>query len=224
MFPSDTGTIVLKWDWNDCSQVTLAQLLTSDIGTIVPKWHWHDCSQVTLARFFPSDTGTIIPKWNYLILPKWHWHNCPQVILAPLFPSDSGTIVPKWDWHDCSQVTLLFPSGFWLSNLYFVLQFVLWHNSSLVGFTWEKLCHVPGLWHIIPKMGQKQGFLKFIEKFGHWSSLNLFNNESLYYFLCSCKNPIFGKIFVSEILAKMFSANQIAGFICHPYLQNKLMK
>ena len=29
--------------------------------------------------------------------------------------------------------------------------------------------------------------------------------------LCSCTNPLFGKIFVLEIWAEMFSANQIAG-------------
>ena len=30
--------------------------------------------------------------------------------------------------------------------------------------------------------------------------------------LCSCTNPIFGKKFVSEIWAKIFSVNQIAEF------------
>ena len=79
------------------------------------------------ARLFLSETGTIVP-------------------------SDTGTIVLKWDWHNCSQVklALLFPSGFWLSSLCFALQFGLWHNFSLVGFTCEQLCHVPGLWHMIP--------------------------------------------------------------------------
>ena len=33
-----------------------------------------------------------------------------------------------------------------------------------------------------------------------------------------------GKIFVSEIWAKMFSVNQIVGFFNEPYLQNKSMK
>ena len=32
------------------------------------------------------------------------------------------------------------------------------------------------------------------------------------------------EIFVPEIWAKMFSANQIAGFFNQPYLQNKSMK
>ena len=49
-------------------------------------------------------------------------------------------------------------------------------------------------------------------------------NENLYYLLCSCTNPIYGKIFVPEIWAKMFLANQIAGFFNQPYLQNKSMK
>ena len=50
----------------------------------------------------------------------------------------------------------------------------------------------------IGKMEQKMGpkkILKFL--------LNLFCNENLY-LLCSCTNPIFGKIFVSEIWAKIF--------------------
>ena len=40
----------------------------------------------------------------------------------------------------------------------------------------------------------------------------------------SCRNPVFGKIFVPEIWAKMFSANQIAGYFNQPYLQNKSIK
>ena len=52
----------------------------------------------------------------------------------------------------------------------------------------------------------------------------MFCNENLYYLLCSCTNPIFGKILVPEIWAKMFSANQVAGFFVQPYLQNKSMK
>ena len=35
---------------------------------------------------------------------------------------------------------------------------------------------------------------------------------------------MFGNIFVFEIWAKMFLANQIAGFFNQPYLQNKSMK
>ena len=55
--------------------------------------------------------------------------------LARLFPSEIGAIVS---------------SGFWLFNLYFILQFVLCHDSSLVSFTWEQLCRLLGLWHLIP--------------------------------------------------------------------------
>ena len=49
-------------------------------------------------------------------------------------------------------------------------------------------------------------------------------NENLYYLLCYCTSPIFGKIFVPEIWAKIFLANQTAGFFHQPYLQNKSMK
>ena len=41
----------------------------------------------------------------------------------------------------------------------------------------------------------------------------IFYHENLYYLLCSCTNPIFEKMFVPEIWAKMFSASQIAGQI-----------
>ena len=47
-------------------------------------------------------------------------------------------------------------------------------------------------------MGQKHVFLEVIEKIGHEFLL------SLYYFVCSCTNPILQKILVSEIWAKVF--------------------
>ena len=42
--------------------------------------------------------------------------------------------------------------------------------------------------------------------------------------LCSWTNPIFGKNFIPEVLAKMLSANKITGFFNQPYLQNKSIK
>ena len=51
----------------------------------------------------------------------------------------------------------------------------------------------------------------------------MFYNENLHCYLCSCANPIFGKNFVPEIWAKMFSANEISGFFNQPYLQKKSM-
>ena len=72
--------------------------------------------------------------------------------------------------------------------------------------------------------GPKTGFFRFIGTSGHYFILNLIHNEELYYLLRSCTNSIFGKIFVPEIWAKMFSANQIAEFFNQPYLQNKSMK
>ena len=65
----------------------------------------------------------------------------------------------------------------------------------------------------------KTKFFKFIEKLCHWILLDLFYNENLYILLCCCTNPIFGKIFVPEIWAKMFSANQIAGFFNQPLIK-----
>ena len=77
-----------------------------------------------------------------------------------------------------------------------------------------------------PKLGKwtKSGLFKFIEKFCHYFLLNLFCNQNFYHLLCSSTNPIFGKIFVTEIWAKMLSANQIAKFFNQPYHQNKSIK
>ena len=67
----------------------------------------------------------------------------------------------------------------------------------------------------IGKMGQKQIVLNILKNFG----IN-------FYWICSIM-----KIYICcvpaqipEIWAKMFSANQIAGFFNQPYLQNKSMK
>ena len=52
----------------------------------------------------------------------------------------------------------------------------------------------------------------------------MFYNENFSYLLCFCVNPIFGKNFVPKVIAKMFSANQIAGFLNQPVFQNKETK
>ena len=49
------------------------------------------------------------------------------------------------------------------------------------------------------KNGPKTGFFEYTEKFCQLFLLNLFYNETFYYLLCFCKNPIFGKILVPEI-------------------------
>ena len=74
------------------------------------------------------------------------------------------------------------------------------------------------------KMGLKIGFFEFIGKFSLEFFLHLVYKESSYYLLYSCTNPILGEIQVSEIWAKMLSANQIAGFLNRLYLQNAKMK
>ena len=67
----------------------------------------------------------------------------------------------------------------------------------------------------IGKIGQKWAknrVFEYIEKFCYKLLLNLFYIENVYYLLCSCTNSIFGKILVPAVWAKMFTANQIAGF------------
>ena len=53
---------------------------------------------------------------------------------------------------------------------------------------------------------------------------NLVDKESLYLLLYSCSNPILRKNLVPEIWAKIFSANQITGFLNKVYLLDKMMK
>ena len=107
------------------------------------------------------------------------------------------------------------PSGCLGVLLEFYRQFFL--NFGMVLETHMKL----GVTE--PNFPEKK-FIEFIKKFGDELLLNLFYNEDLYYLLCSCTNPIFGKIFVPEIWAKMFSVSQIAEFFDQQYLQNKFMK
>ena len=69
-------------------------------------------------------------------------------------------------------------------------------------------------------MGQKPGFLNLLKNLVisfYW----ICSIMKTYCLLCSCTNPVFGKIFVPGVWAKMFSANQIAQFLNQPFLQNK---
>ena len=62
------------------------------------------------------------------------------------------------------------------------------------------------------EMGQKwplNSFLEIFEKSNHYCFLKLIYNESSYYLPCVNSNPISGKMLVLELLAEMFSANQI---------------
>ena len=70
----------------------------------------------------------------------------------------------------------------------------------------------------------KIGFYEFSGNFGRQYLLILFYNKNLCYLLCSSTDPIFEKMFVSEIWAEMFLANQIARFFNQPYLHNKSVK
>ena len=103
----------------------------------------------------------------------------------------------------------------------FIISFFL--NFSMMLEPHMRVCDRAGFSrkNILPyKLGKwtnngwKTWFFEFIEKCRHHFLLNLFYNENLHYLLCSCSNPIFGKIFVLEIWTKMFSANQ--DFLINP--------
>ena len=59
---------------------------------------------------------------------------------------------------------------------------------------------------------------KMVQKGGYWFFLNLVYNENLHYFQYSCISPKFGKNMAFEVWAKVFLANQIAGFLSQIYL------
>ena len=93
--------------------------------------------------------------------------------ISLLQPLDTDAIVPKWDWCVCSQEKLarLFSSEFWLSNLYFFLQSAHRQDSSLTRVTSEKVCHVPGLWHLVRIYFKKNQGIYYVEYFVNSASI-----------------------------------------------------
>ena len=100
-------------------------------------------------------------------------------------------------------------------GVFLELRHLFFLNFGIVQQSHVKLCvtelvfpvkfFFPKNWENGPKKGQKR-FFQLIGKFGNWFLLNLICDKNLYYVLCSCTNRIFGKVFVPEIWAKMFSA------------------
>ena len=94
------------------------------------------------------------------------------------------------------------------------------HRTKFSG----KICFAPKIVKMGQKWGPKTGFSSLLKNlvinfYWIWSVMKI-------YIICCVPAQIsyLGKIFVPEIWAKMFSANQIAGFFYQPYLQNKSMK
>ena len=112
-----------------------------------------------------------------------------------------------------------------------VVVFLELDESFFVTFgtvleTHMKLCVAePGFFrkNFVPPKWAKSRFVEFIEKFGNYFFLNLVFNESSYYLPCSCTKTTSGENMVFE-WAKMFLANQIAGFLNQLYMQNKCLK
>ena len=71
--------------------------------------------------------------------------------------------------------------------------------------------------------GPKSGFLN-LKKNLVISFHRIYSIMKILLFAVFINNPIFGKNLTSEIQAKTLSANQIAGFLNHLFLQNKLIK
>ena len=73
-------------------------------------------------------------------------------------------------------------------------------------------------------MDQKKVLLDLLKNLVSKFFLNLSYNESLFYLLYHCANPILGENLFPEIWGKMFSASQVAEFLNQIYTRNKLMK
>ena len=86
----------------------------------------------------------------------------------------------------------------------------------------KKLSRKWGIW--TKKMSQIKVFWIYWRIWSLFFFLNFINNESLYFFLNSCTNPIFRKTPVPKIWTKVIVANQIVGFLNQLYLWNKTMK
>ena len=114
--------------WHDCS--TVAGMIVQQSLAWLFNSHWQDCSTVA---------GTIIQQsLARLFNSRWHGYSTAagtiiQQSLAQLFNSH---------WHNYSAVADTI-----LQQYFFLLQ----QNSSTVMFTVEKLCHVPGIRHMIQK-------------------------------------------------------------------------
>ena len=100
-------------------------------------------------------------------------------------------------------------------------------NIGIVPETPIRLCITTrfcGKTFFAPKIqgnGPKGGFFKFKEKSLIFTVLFYIKN---FHLLCSCTNHIFGKNISLEIKAKIFSVNQIAGFLNEVFLLSELMK
>ena len=126
------------------------------------------------------------------------WRNI-QLIFGP--PAVAWRVL----WN---SVCLSFCQSFCLAGTFtwncFIVFSKFWHGArNLYGilcdkawFSWKKknLLQKLSKW---TKNVPKTGFFEFIEKFGQSFLLSLFCNEDLFYLLCSCTNPLFGKIYCS---------------------------
>ena len=110
--------------------------------------HWHDFFKVagtiaeqSLVRFFNS-----------------HWHDSTRVFDTILQQSLKQLFNSYW--HDCSTVAgmIVQQSLAWLVNRHLqdssavmiIFLLLCWHDSSIVVFTVEELCHAPEIRHLIP--------------------------------------------------------------------------
>ena len=112
-----------------------------------------------------------------LVLNLFDW---PKNII-PCFPFP--ILEPQWQPEGSYKIgsvrPSVIPSGHFLGNPYEVV-------CGRAGFS-GKLFLPPLIW----ENGPTTGFFEFIEKFGHQFLLNLFYNENLHCWLCSCTNLIF---------------------------------
>ena len=100
---------------------------------------------------------------------------------------------------------------------------VLETHTKLCVTSSGKLFFCLSIWENGPKLGQKQGFFQFIERFSHSFLLNFLYDEIWYYLLCSCTNPILENFCSWDMDQSVLRQSECTIFN-QPYLQNKSMK
>ena len=120
------------------------------------------------------------------------------------------SVLPTWYASFCPGIFLELYNTFFL-KFDMVLKVHMKLCVTELDF-WEKNFFAPKLRKRV-KMGQKHGFFNLLENLVINFLLNLIYNRNLYYLLCSCTNPIFGKVFVPEIWPKCSQPMRLQDFL-----------
>ena len=167
-------------------------------------------------------------KLHLWILYRKHFElllKCSRSFIEP--PAVAERVLLNRVWPFCPSIGPSVCLGIFEELSHFFSKFCLgarnWYEVVYDSQIFQKNLFALKIGEIDPKWVKKLFFLIYW-KMWLFILMNKIQNENLDYLLCSSANLIFGKIFVCEIWAKMFLANQIARFLKQPFLQSKSVK